>query len=262
MKSLDYLNNDDKLLISILVDNYLASIENHSDKVSELMYDQGCCLFVLLNYNDFKENPCHFTLNKINDNLYCFYNLEKRVDFNNFDFLRKLRKAEFISRLSFLMCLYEEGLIFFEDDYGNGISDIDDSNIESDDFYSFKEPIYSKSISDFLDKFYWSKIIPSSYLIKFKRKDFKTPEQRRFFINNLISWIAIGLSLLIGIGSPWLMTEYSKTSLDPNQLETILNAIPTQVDELKINEEQMDSVMTIINKIVQPNNGKVTNEKP
>lgn len=130
MKSLDYINDDDKILISILVDSYLASIEKHSDKISELMYSQGCCLFVLLNYNDFKENPCHFTLNKIKDNLYCFYNLEKKFGINNFDYLRKLRKAEFISRLSFLMSLYEEGLIFFEDDYGNGISGIGDNNLD------------------------------------------------------------------------------------------------------------------------------------
>lgn len=58
------------------------------------------------------------------------------------------------------------------------------------------------------------------------------------------------------------MTEFSKTSIEPAQLESIVTAIPERLEEVKINQEQMDSIMTVLNKSIQPNNGKTENAKP
>lgn len=120
----------------------------------------------------------------------------------------------------------------------------------------------SRKIFDTLSELHNCRIIPSPQLINYRNNKFRTPEQRRFNVNSIISIAAIIISFIIGIGSPWLMTEFSKTSIEPAQLESIVTAIPERLEEVKINQEQMDSIMTVLNKSIQPNNGKTENAKP
>ncbi|MDE6083393.1 MAG: hypothetical protein K2G11_02805, partial [Muribaculaceae bacterium] len=180
----------------------------------------------------------------------------------------KVKKAEFIYKISLLKSLLDSGYIFLVDDkdwdlFNTGkITDKDTKRWEEHGIRYHREIIKSKVLFDFISRFHSSTIIPSPQLISYKNNKFRTPEQRRFYISNWISCIAIGLSFLIGIGSPWLMTKYSKTSIDTVQLDTILNAIPKQVDQIKLNEEQVDSILTNIEKIIQSHNGKTENEKP
>lgn len=271
------LDNDAKEFISLIVDNYVLGKKYMSDGSNPYIITPG--IQVQNIFGELSgEQVFNISLHKENDSdveVYYIYapKLIKVVgDEDEYDaeerFL-KIKKSEFIFKISLLKSLLDSGYIFLIDDkdwnlFNTGkITENDQKRWKENGIRYHKEIIKSKVLFDFISKFHSSTIIPSPQLISYKNNKFRTPEQERFRTNNRYSKIAIGLSFLIGVGSPLLMTKCSTTSIDSNQLDTILNAIPKQVDEVKLNKEQMDSVITIINNIAQPyNNGKITNEKP
>ena len=167
-----------------------------------------------------------------------------------------------------LKWLYESGYIFLIDDkswnlFNTGnITSHEKERWTKNGIKFYEEILKSRKIFDTLSELHNCRIIPSPQLINYRNNKFRTPEQRRFNVNSIISIAAIIISFIIGIGSPWLMTEFSKTSIEPAQLESIVTAIPERLEEVKINQEQMDSIMTVLNKSIQPNNGKTENAKP
>lgn len=269
------LDSDAKKFISLIVDNYVFGKKYMSDGSNPYIITPGMQvqnIFAELS----GEHVFNINLHKENDSdveVYYIYDPKLIKVVGNEDELDaevkflKIKKSEFIYKICLLKALLDSGYIFLVDDkdwdlFNTGkITDSDKKRWDEHGVKYYKEIIKSKVLFDFISRFHSSTIIPSPQLISYKNNGFRTPEQERFRINNCYSKIAIGLSFLIGIGSPLLMTKCSTTSINPNQLDTILNAIPKQVDEIKLNEGQMDSVMTIINKISQSNNGKTENEK-
>lgn len=164
---------------------------------------------------------------------------------------------QLIQSIYFIRQLYENRLILLLRDWENNHTEKEFNPNDSIPYY-FKD----NSILEFIQFVRECEILPTEELIQLCNQKFRTPEQIRFRINSIISWIAIGASFLIGILSPWLMTNFSKTSIERTQLDTILNAIPRQVDEVKLNQEQMDSILIILNKRKEPNNEKAQNAKP
>lgn len=162
-------------------------------------------------------------------------------------------KLELIRFLDLIYKLYNQGLIVFSDEEEG---ETDYSVWEKADYklcqtkgFIVESVFFSSGVfKHFVDKYYTAAIIPSPILIEYKNNDFQSEEQIHFKRTQTVSKIAIGISLAIGLGSPWLMTKCSKSSIEPAQLETIINAIPERVDEVRLNQEQMDSITSIIKK--------------
>ena len=175
-------------------------------------------------------------------------------------------KLGLIRFLDFIYKLYNTGLIVFSDEEEDKT---DYSAWEKADYklcqtkgFKVESVFFSSGVFKyFVDKYYTAAIIPSPLLIEYRNNNFQNEEQIQFKRTQLVSKIAIGISLVIGLGSPWLMTECSKSTIKPTQLETIIDAIPERVDEVRINQEQMDSITFAIKNISQ-NNGKVKNAEP
>lgn len=175
-------------------------------------------------------------------------------------------KLELIRFLDFIYKLYNHGLIVFSDEEEG---ETDYSVWEKADYklcqtkgFIVESVFFSSEVFKyFVDKYYTAAIIPSSLLIEYRNNGFQNEGQIQFKRTQLVSKIAIGISLIIGLGSPWLMTKCSKSTIEPVQLEYIINAIPERVDEVRLNQEQMDSITSAI-KNISKNNGKTTNEKP
>lgn len=152
-----------------------------------------------------------------------------QIDSDKLNYLKKIKTAQFISRVSFFMKLYENNLIFFEDDAGAGLDELNDSEIkeneESTEFYFCREPIYSKKTLDFLNRFYWSNIIPSTIIIQLKEDDFETTEKIRYRGANRISMYAILVSIIIGICSPILTSRCSTSKIENNQFYELIDSI-------------------------------------
>lgn len=163
---------------------------------------------------------------------------------------------QLIQSIYFIRQLYDNRLILILRDWENNYIEKEFNPSDCIPYY-FKD----NSILEFVQFARDCEVLPTEELIQLCHHKFRTPEQIRFRNNSIISWIAISVSFLIGILSPWLMTEFSKTSIEPTQLETIINAIPERVDEVRLNQEQMDSITSIIKNMSQ-HNGKTKNAKP
>lgn len=176
-------------------------------------------------------------------------------------------KLELIRFLDFIYKLYNQGLIVFSDEVEG---ETDYSVWEKADYKLCQNKGFivecvffsSEVYKYFVDKYYTAAIIPSPLLIEYRNNKFQNEEQIQFKKTLLVSKIAIVISLIIGLGSPWLMTMCSKSTIEPAQLETIISAIPERVDEVKLNQEQIDTIITKLNERKESNNGKTKNAKP
>lgn len=267
-------DKDAKIFISSIVDNYVLGKKYMSDGTNPYIIAPGTQV-----HNIFGEvlgkYVFNISLHKENDSdVEVYYIFDpKLVDKNDSDddydaeerFL-KIKKAEFIYKITLLKALFDSGYISLIDDkdwnlfFTGKITDIDKERWSENGIRYHREIIKSQMIFDFISQFHSCTIIPSPQLINYRYNGFRTPEQRRFRLSNIFSWIAIGVSILIGIGSPWLMTRFSKTSIEQAQLEAILDAIPEQVEEVKLNQQQMDSIITVLNKRININ-GPTQNAK-
>ena len=175
-------------------------------------------------------------------------------------------KLELIQFLDFIYQLFNHGLIVFSDEeeletefseWASADNQLCKNKGFSIETFSFSSTILKR----FVDKCYNAAIIPNSTLIDFVNNKFLSEEQINFRKSQKLGKAAILTSLFIAVISPWLMTTCSKSTIEPMQLETIINAIPERVDEVRLNQEQMDSIISIIKNTSQ-HNGKTTNEKP
>lgn len=270
------LDKDAKIFISSIVDNYVLGKKYLSDGSNPFIITPGTQV-----HNIFAEvlgkYVFNISLHKENDSdveVYYIFN-PKLIDKNDNEddyhaeerFL-KIKKTEFIYKITLLKSLFDSGYINLIDDknwnlfFTGKITDYDKERWVKNGIHYRHEIIKSQMIFDFISQFHSCTIIPSPQLINYRYNRFRTPEQRRFRINSILSWIAIGVSILIGIGSPWLMTRFSKTSIEQAQIEAILDAIPKQVEDVKINQEQIDSIIMVLNKGMNKNNGQTQNAKP
>lgn len=268
MNILDSASATEKELVRRIVDNYRGGYENIKADKHSIIDSPGCWLHSLFYDFNLSGSSCCINFSNKDDQLLATYVLPKGNDASEFFQHINIKKASFFEQIAFLKLLSKNNLIFFEKNYDCGLtkfskhSDHDVDKWEKHGLRYYDEIIKNKDIFDFLNTYYWSCVIPSSILCDYKDNGFKTIEAQRHRENAILTRVGILSAFLIALFSPWLMTKYSKTSIDSYQLDKILNAIPKQVDEIKLNKEQMDSVITIINKIAQPHNGKTNNEKP
>lgn len=268
-------DKDAKIFISSIVDNYVLGKKYMSDGTNPYIIAPGTQV-----HNIFGEvlgkYVFNISLHKENDSdVEVYYIFDPRLvdkndsedDYDAEERFLKIKKAEFIYKITILKALFDSGCISLIDDkdwnlfFTGEITDLDKERWSENGIRYHREIIKSQMIFDFISQFHSCTIIPSPQLINYRYNEFRTPEQRRFRLNNIFSWIAIGVSILIGIGSPWLMTRFSKTSIEQAQLEAILDAIPKQVEEVKLNQQQMDSIITVLNKRININ-GQTKNAKP
>ncbi|MBD5241905.1 MAG: hypothetical protein HDS59_07495 [Barnesiella sp.] len=267
MNILDSASSTEKELVRRIVDNYRGGYENIKADKHSILDSPGCWLHSLFYDFNLSASSCFINFSNKDNQLLATYVLPKGDDASDFFQQINIKKASFFEQIAFLKLLFQNNLIFFDQDYDCGLSkfsghsDHDVENWESHGLGYYDEIIKNNSIFDFLNTYYWSYVIPSSILCDYKDNDFKTVEAKRHRENAILSRIGIISAFIIALISPWLMTRYSKTSIEPVQLDTILNAIPKQVDQIKLNEEQVDSILTNIDKIIKSHNGKAENEK-
>lgn len=274
--NLETLDHKAKEIVSTIVDSYVIGEKQITNGTNDYLSDAGIyvhALFVDFNGKDL----CNISFHKTDDDnvsvCYTFSpNMIKKLpnedDFDALDRYVNTERTSLIYKITLLKWLYESGYVFLIDDKSWNL--FNTGNITSHDkeqwtkygIKFYEETLKSRKIFDTLSEFHNCRIIPSPQLINYRNNKFRTPEQRRFNVNSTISVAAIIVSFIIGIGSPWLMTKFSKTSIESAQLESIIIAIPKQLEEVKLNQEQMDSIITILNKIDKPDNGQTENAKP
>ncbi len=267
MVHLDDLTIEEKNLIGQIVDGYLLSYKKMEEDSNSIYNSPGLFLFSLFYNYDELRNPCHITLSNRNGELAASFFIKDCPDNNYFFQQINLRKADFISRATFIETLFKYNLIFFEEDEECGMPKYEEptkdkhQKLQKEGFSYHTEVIKSESIYCFINKYYWSHIIPSPNLILYRKQKYKTPEQRRHKINVIISGSGIVTAILIALVSPWLMTKCSHTAIEQRQVDSIINAIHSEKDEVNSNLEQLDSM---INTIRNFNDiyGKAKNEKP
>ena len=274
--NLETLDHKAKEIVSTIVDSYVIGEKQITNGTNDYLSDAGIyvhALFVDFNGKDL----CNISFHKTDDDnvsvCYTFSpNMIKKLpnedDFDALDRYVNTERTSLIYKITLLKWLYESGYVFLIDDKSWNL--FNTGNITSHDkeqwtkygIKFYEETLKSRKIFDTLSEFHNCRIIPSPQLINYRNNKFRTPEQRRFNVNSTISVAAIIVSFIIGIGSPWLMTKFSKTSIESAQLESIITAIPKQLEEVKLNQEQMDSIITILNKIDKPDNGQTENANP
>lgn len=178
----------------------------------------------------------------------------------------QIAKLKLIRLLDFLYQLFNHGFIVFsdEEELDTDITEWASADYKLCKTKGFSVEIFSFSSSilkSFVNKYYNAAIIPTSTLIEFIKNDFLWEEQIQFKKNQRLSITAIIAAFIIGLGSPVLMTKCSTSTIKPEQIQSIINAIPEQVDEVKLKQEQIDSIISAIKNKPQYN-GQTENEKP
>lgn len=271
-----------KVLVSQIVNVYTKTKKVTENKQNDYISDPGI-IFNNVMFMDVENicKPKFWYVNlrlglsgqiTIGYNIKQTYNNELTTD-EYFQHLKSIR-ANIIEQITLLNWLHKSGLIFFIEDkkietleFQNSTKDDDarykeirDRFSEDNKFY-FEEKVQSEILSDFLLKYYGCRIIPSPQLIDLKRHRFKTPEQRRHSCTVILSLIGIATAIFIAIYSN---KHPGQTTLKETQLQTILNAIPQNNNEVTINHGQLDSIKKVIqeNKQNTTYNGKAENAKP
>lgn len=268
MIQLDYLTKEEKNIIGRIVDGYLLSYKNMKEDSNSMFNSPGLWLNSI--FDEYKDLESIVSLSNKDGELAVRFNIKKCQDSSRFFQQINLKKAEFISRAIFIEALFKDDLIFFEQDKECEMPKYEEASeektkeLEKDNRRYYVETIKSKAIFDFVNKYYWARIIPSPNLILYRNHNYKTPEQIRHNTNKIISYSAIVASIFIALSSPWLMTKFSHTTIKQQQIDAIINTIPSVVEEVRINQNQLDSLITTIKHSNKTNtiNGKVENAKP
>lgn len=260
--TLDSLDKKGKQFAKVIVDGYVCGKKQLKDGSNPYIDNAGIQVHSLfLNYDDLVYT-CNISFYSTqNDDVeVCYVFSEKQIrqlpnESYNQAFYRfiNIQRSELIYKISMLKWLYRLGYIFLVDDkrwnlFNTGkITEEDKKRWSEDGFKFHKEELRSKKIYDTLAQFHNCRIIPSPQLISYCDNGFKTPEQRRFRITSITAWIAIVVSILIGIGSSLFRGTTTTVEINSSQIESIIKTIQERNDEVKINQEQMDSIVKTLN---------------
>lgn len=267
---LDSASATEKDLVRRIVDNYRGGYENIKTDKHSILDSPGCWLHSLFYDFHLSNSSCCINFSNKDDQLWATYVLPKGDDANDFFQRINIKKASFFEQIAFLKLLFKNNLIFFEKDYDCGLNKFvghTDHDISKWDEYGlgyYDEFIKNKEVFDFLNKYYWSSVIPSSVLCDYKDNDFKTVEAQRHKENSRLSRTGIISAFIVALLSPWLMTKCSSSKLDNVQFERVIQFHTTSdsINKLILRDVniQFDSVKSEIIKL--HNNGKAKNAKP
>ena len=201
--------------------------------------------------------------------LYHFFETKIVNDILGGDYKNKIKdvveqqKHTFIIGVSFIYKLYQDGLIYFPyESFEESKFDEWDVSFEKypqPNFFYVMSDFCSKKIAKFLDSFLQSTICPSFQLLELCKHNFKTLEARRFFRSQLLGWVGVGVAITIAISSPWLMTNWSKSHIEDEQYDRLIEVIEKKQPYNAINSSIQDSIN--INKHLHTNE-QIKNAEP
>ena len=214
------LDNRYKKFVETLVDGYVLGKSHMEDGSNPYISNPGievCNIFC-----DFTDNfLCNLIFHKENDkSINVCYVFDSRL-INSEDGDRyeaeerfiKIKRADFIYKLTLLKWLEDSGYIVMIDDsnynlFETGhITEHDRKKWANNGMSCVEEQIKSEFVDETLSRYHNCRIIPSAQLIDVRNKNFKTIEQRRFEKQTRLTWISILVALAIGILSP-LISHY------------------------------------------------------
>ena len=206
-----------KKFVETIVDGYVIGKNHMEDGSNPYISNPGievCNIFC-----DFTDNfLCNLIFHKENDkSINVCYVFDSRL-INSEDGDRyeaeerfiKIKRADFIYKLTLLKWLEDSGYIVMIDDsnynlFETGhITEHDRKKWANNGMSCVEEQIKSKFVYETLSRYHNCRIIPSAQLIDVRNKNFKTIEQRRFEKQTRLTWISILVALAIGILSPFI----------------------------------------------------------
>lgn len=239
------LDENYKQFIRTLVDGYVIGkqrIEDGSNPYIILPGMEVCNVF--FDYTDSK--ICNMSFHKGEDNTVNFCYVFDSVllsgtnDYAAQERFVKIKRSDFIYKLSLLKWLDDSGYIILVDDNSSNIfetgqiTERDRQRWSDNGQICYEETIKSKFIFETLARYHNCRIIPSAKLIDIVNNKFKTVEQRRFETQTRLTWISIIIAVCIGIASPFISNYLSMKSVNQMDMTEIIES-PTldQIDSNK-----------------------------
>lgn len=229
------LDENYKQFIRTLVDGYIVGKQRIEDGANPYINLPGMEVGnMFFDYTDGK--ICNISFHKGEDNTinFCYvFDSALLSDTDNFavqDRFLKIKRSDFIYKLSLLKWLDDSGYIILVDDNSSNIfetgqiTDYDRQRWSDNGQICYEEAIKSKFIFETLSRYHNCRIIPSAKLIDIVNNKFKTIEQRRFETQTRLTWISIAVAFFIGIISPFISNSLSNENRESKE---------TSVEQLK-----------------------------
>lgn len=256
MNILEYCTQEDKKVIGCIVDGYLLDYDNI--KINDFSYCDSPGLFFFSIFHEYNPTDidCHINLSNNNGILTAEFFVDNDSDSNSQSRIISLKKAGLMSRICFIENLFKNNLIFFESDNNDSLPLYNEPNKKSLGEFSEEnikvhaEPIYSQTFFDLINKFYWSRVIPSSILIEYRRNNYLTTEQLRHNKQIRHTWYGIIVAILIGIVSPLLTSIFSKVTIEDTQFNQIIKShsndseIPYDISSYQVKSDSTNISIT------------------
>lgn len=257
--ALDFLDSTTKRVVTLIVDEYKNDIKKYTDNSQIHNLDIGIAFIDLIK----RISDCivlstgthakSFGIRFVKSESQEFSSVLEETHFyaNNGIVLQ----TKVIQIIDFLIRLKDEGVIMFTQiNFGKPVDKPTYKSFDPENKGSMFMTIQSTKINEFIDEFYFSNIVPTTGLIGFKDRGYKTVEQVRHEDTQCVSVMGIIAAVLIAIFSPILMTYCSTSTINEDQFNSLINVIQEK------NRVTKDD--TIIQNHTQIINGKVENEKP
>lgn len=231
MNILDSASATEKELVRRIVENYRGGYKNIKEDKHSILDSPGCWLHSLFYDFYLSDSSCCINFSNEDNQLMATFVLPKCDDSDEFFQRINIKKASFFEQIAFLKLLFQNNLIFFEKDYDCGLnkfsghSDQELARWEEHGLRHYDDIIKNNDVFAFINKYYWSRVIPSSILCDYNENNFKTVEARRYEGNARLGRASLCLAIMIALGSPWLMNKCSKTTLTEIQYNGIINSI-------------------------------------
>lgn len=227
---LDFLDSTTKNVVKHIVERYEKDIRAYSNNsqcqtsgigvtFTELLKNITNCVILAT-----ENNPKCFGIKLQKDNMTECHSVRESTTLhaNNVWIIH----TQVLQILDFLLRLKDEGAILFSQvDVSKPIDKptFNGMAFEKDSTMFF--PIQNAKINEFIDKNYYSNIVPTISLIGFKNRDYKTVDQERFECSQCTSNIGIITAILIALFSPMLMTHCSRSTIDEIQFNILIKEI-------------------------------------
>lgn len=129
-------------------------------------------------------------------------------------------QIELLQAIIFLKMLEDDNLIIVI----NNFRDVEELHSFDGEERGFFVSIKDERIEKYIKYFLYSDIIPSNTLIEIYNNKFETEDKRRYIEQRCISWIAIIVSVLIGLASIFI-SIYKDIKIDKFQYNELINTM-------------------------------------
>ena len=251
--NLDTLENHSKDFVKRIVDGYIKGEQYIRDGKMHLRQPG---MWVDNIFADIKDDKvCAISFHRGENNSICVcYTFHPGLLDNGADAQTRyinLKRAELIYNITLLKRLNESGYISLVDDKNynlfdtGSITEEDKKNWTDAGILYYEETIQSELLFEILSQYHNCRIIPSPQLMDYTDNSFRTPEKRRHFWTQVVSWTAIAVAIFI----PLLVSKCSYSKIDPVQIDSIINAIHEPIKHIQPVNHELDSIA-----IIQKNN--------